>query len=83
MKVSKSKHKVLHLEWGNPRHDYRLGKVTESSPAKKDVRVLVDRKQYALTAPNSNLILRDLSAAFQHIKGAYKKEGGFDILQGL
>lgn len=73
MIVSKSKCKVLHLAGGNPRHDYRLGEVTDSSPAKKNVGVLLD-KQYALTAQKSNLILGNFSAAFQHVNGAYKKE---------
>lgn len=42
MKFNTTKHKVLHLGWGNPQ--YRDEGI-ESSPAKKDLGILVDKKQ--------------------------------------
>lgn len=43
MRLNKAKYKVLHLDEGNHQQQYRLGdEQTESSPAKKDLGMLVD-----------------------------------------
>lgn len=46
VKFSKARCKVLHLDWGNPRHKHRLGvERMESSPEEKGLGVLMDKRE--------------------------------------
>ena len=72
MKFNKAKCKVLHPDWGNPKHRYRLGgECLDSSPEEKDLGVTVDERQLSFRLNMSWQCV--LAAQVNHILGCIKR----------
>jgi len=75
MRSSKAKCKLLHLGWGSPRYEYRLGEeCSEISSVEKDLGVLLDKKlhmsqQCALAAWKANCSWAALKEGWQQGEG--------------
>ncbi|KAJ7422070.1 rna-directed dna polymerase from mobile element jockey-like [Pitangus sulphuratus] len=56
VKFIKAKCKVLHMDWGNPKHKYRPGeKGIESSPEKNNLGVLIEHDPAMCTGTESQM----------------------------
>lgn len=84
---NKTKYKLLLLDWGSPRYPYSLGEeFIVSSPAEKELRVLVNEKLdmshwCALAAPKADRILShvgtgEISFIQRKVKHWHRLPGG-------